>query len=78
MDGTKPDMLAVGGLTMKDSVDAAIAGHRSTADALVTAYTDAHRSSGGVSGYERADRADQDMTDLRLNQMDVPTYRGDE
>jgi predicted acyl esterase len=76
MDGTKPDMLAVGGLTMKDSVDAAIAGHRAAADVLISAYADAHLSSGGVSGYERADRTDQDLTDLRLNQMSIPTYRG--
>lgn len=76
MDGTKPDMLTMGGLTMKDGIDAAIAGHRAAADVLIAAYADAHRSSGGVSGYERADRADQDMTDLRLNQMDLPTYRG--
>lgn len=78
MDGTKPDMLTMGGLTMKDGVDAAIAGHRAAADVLIAAYADANRSSGGVSGYERADRVDQDLTDLRLNQMGIPTYRGDE
>ena len=78
MDGTKPGSLSMGGLTMSDSIDKAIEGHRAAADVLISAYADAHLSSGGSSGYERADRADQDMTDLRLNQMDVPTYRGDE
>ena len=76
MDGTKPGSLSMGGLTMSDSIDKAIEGHRAAADVLISAYADAHLSSGGDSGYERADRADQDMTDLRLNQMDVPTYRG--
>ena len=77
MDGTKPASLSMGGLTMSDSIDKAIEGHRAAADALIAAYADANRSSGGVSGYERADRADQDMIDLRLNQMDLPTYMGD-
>ena len=78
MDGTKPGSLSMGGLTMSDSIDKAIEGHRAAADTLIAAYVDANRSSGGVSGYERADRVDQDLTELRLNQMDVPTYRGDE
>lgn len=76
MDGTKPSSLSMGGLTMSDSIDKAIEGHRSVAESLISAYADANRSSGGVSGPERADRADQDLTDLRLNQMSIPTYRG--
>ncbi len=76
MDGTKPSSLSVGGLTMSDNIDKAIEGHQLKAESLISAYADAHRSSGGVSGSERADRADWDLTDLRLNQMNIPSYRG--
>lgn len=77
MDGTKPTSLSLpNGLTMSDSVDKAIEGHQRKAESLVYAYADARRSSGGISGTERADRTDQDLTDLRLNQMSIPTYRG--
>jgi serine/threonine protein kinase HipA of HipAB toxin-antitoxin module len=78
IDGTKPDMLTVGGLTMKDSVDAAITGHRTVAAQLVQAYIDAHTSSGGSSGYERADRSDADMSDFALNSLTMPTYGDDD
>lgn len=77
MDGTKPDMLAVGGLTMKDSIDAAIAGHRSVAMQLIQTYIDAHTSSGGSSGYERADRSDADVSEFALNPLTMPTYGDD-
>jgi len=78
LDGTKPGSLSMGGLTMSDSIDKAIEGHRQVAMEKVQNYADAHLSSGGTSGYERADRADQDMTDLKLNQLTMPSYRGDE
>jgi hypothetical protein len=79
MDGTKPDSLSFGrsGLTMSDSIDKAIEGHQSKADELLMAYADANRSSGGASGYERSDRVDQDMVELQLDQLILPTYRGD-
>lgn len=79
MDGTKPNSLTLpGGLSMSDSIDKAIEGHRQVAIEKVQNYADSHLSSGGTSGYERADRADQDMTDLKLNQLTMPSYRGDE
>ena len=77
MDNTKPNSLSLpGGLTMSDSVDKMIEGYQAKAAEKVQNYVEAHTSSG--SGYERADRVDQDMIDLRLNQLTMPTYRGDE
>lgn len=79
MDGTKPNTLTLpGGLSMSDSIDKAIEGHRQVAAEKVQNYVDSHTSSGGATGYERADRADQDMSDFAINPMTMPTYGGDE
>lgn len=78
MDGTKPNTLTLGGLTMSDSIDKAIEGHRAVAMQLVQAYIDAHTASGGASGYERADRSDADMSEFALNPLTMPTYGDDD
>lgn len=79
MDGTKPNSLSLpNGLSMSDSVDKAIEGHRAVADDLIKTYLGTHTSTVDSSSYERADRVDQDVTDLQLNQMVMPTYRGED
>lgn len=78
MDGTKPASLSIGGLSMSDSIDKAIEGHRTVAAQMAQAYIDAHTSSGGSSGYERAGRSDADMSDFAINPMTMPTYGDDD